>query len=373
MEKIKILYFVDRLLLGGIQKLIVEWALKIDKSKFQVDFLLLDDGQEYDLEKRLKEEGFHVYKLEGIWIKSLLDYIDYAKALDLFFSNHRDYKVVHMHSSSKNFLVLKYAKKYQVPIRIAHSHNIDFQTKNKLKKCFGDVLKISLRKYATDYFACSTIAGEWLFGKQIVKGPSFKVIHNAIDYGKFKFDPKMREKMRAEFKISGDVLLIGNVGRFMNQKNHTFLIDIFYELTKLNPNVMLILIGIGEKEEEIKNKVAKLHLKDRVIFAGFRENVNELMQAMDVFLLPSLHEGLPVVGIEAQASGLPVFTSKDVVTKELKITNQVHFISLEKNASEWANDILKSDLSRGNTRKYFEKEGFLIEDIVKELSDFYMK
>lgn len=372
-KKTRVLLFVDRMRHGGIQQFLVENVRNMDKSKVQVDVLTLDDGTTYPLEQAIQDAGATYYKLKGIWINKPWDYIKYAKAIDKFFTENNDYKVVHMNASSKNFLLLKYAKKHNVPIRIAHSHNIDFQTKNQIKKLIGNLLKVPMKKYATDYFACSYLAGEWLFGKENVENGKVKVIHNAVDYDRFKYNEKVREVMRKEFKINKNEILFGNVGRFTNQKNHTFLIDIFNEIHKKNEDTKLIMVGIGEKEEEIKDKVKKLNLEDSVIFAGFRKDVNKIMQAMDVFLLPSLYEGLPVVGVEAQAAGLPSFTSKDVVTSEVKITDAFAFISLEKSAEEWADTILNSDLSRRDTKDVLKQAGYFIEDSAKELVNFYLK
>ncbi len=373
MAKVKVLYFVDRMLRGGIQSFIIENLKKMDFTKISIDVLLLDDGNHYDGEDTLKELGCKVYKLEGVWLRKPTDFIKYKKEINNFFKNHHDYRVVHMHSSSKNFMVLKYAKKYGIPVRIAHSHNINFQTKNKFKQIIGDIFKKPLKKYATDYFACSELAGEWLFGKKSVQEGKVKVIHNAIDIEKFKYDEKIRNRIRKELNIESDDFVVGNVGRFTNQKNHLFLIDIFYELQKIKPNSKLLLIGNGELEEEIKNKVEKLNLNKKVIFAGFKPNVNDYMQAMDIFIMPSLHEGLPVVGVEAQASGLPCFMSKDVITNEVKIANNVKFISLNDSPNDWANIIVKSDLSRKDNKDKLKKAGYFIEDTAKELVDFYIK
>lgn len=371
-KKTKVLIFVDRMRHGGIQQFIVENIKHINKSKLQIDILTLDDGQSYPLEDTIKDLGCKFYKLKGIWINNPLDYIKYAKAINNFFKEHDDYQVVHMNASSKNFLLLKYAKKYNIPVRIAHSHNIDFQTKNPIKKLIGNILKLPMRKYATDYFACSTIAGEWLFGKKNIDNKKVKIINNAVDYEKFKYNEKTREKIRKEFNIKKNDLLIGHVGRFTNQKNHTFLIDIFFEITKQNKKAKLIMVGIGEKEEEIKQKVKDLNIEDKVIFAGFRNNINELMQAMDVFLLPSLYEGLGIVLIEAQAAGLPSITSDKVVPQEAKISKLLHYIPLEENEKQWATKILESSLERIDTKKEMQKKGYLIEQTAKYLEKFYI-
>lgn len=345
-EKVKVLYFVDRLLRGGIQTFVYENIKHMDRNKVQIDFLLLDDGNKYEMEDDLKELGCNIYKLKGMWINKVTDFFKYGKMLDEFFSKNNDYKVVHLHSSSKNYLVLKYAKKYNIKVRIAHSHNIDFQTKNILKKLMGDFLKIPLKRYATDYFACSEIAGEWLFGKKIVKSDKFKVVHNAVDLEKFKFNNEIREKIRKELNVDSDTLLIGHVGRFTQQKNHDFLIDIFNEIHKINQNTKLLLIGTGIKENEIKEKVKSLNLQDSVIFEGFKTNVDEYMFAMDIFLFPSKFEGLGLVLIEAQATGLPCYTSKDVVPTEAKVSNLLEFISLADSSVEWAKIIFTNTNKR---------------------------
>ncbi len=372
MSKVKVLYFVDRMLIGGIQKFIIENLKKMDFNKISIDVLVLDDGNHYDGEDTLKNMGCNVYKLEGVWLRKPADFLKYKKELNNFFKKHHDYKVVHLHSSSKNYIVLKYAKRYGIPVRIAHSHNVNFQTKNKFKKIIGDLLKKQLKKYATDYFACANIAGEWLFGKKAVQNGKVRVIHNGIDIEKFKYNEKIRNEIRKELNIKETDFVIGNVGRFSNQKNHLFLIDIFNEIQKVKSNSKLLLIGQGELEEEIRNKVKNLDLNDKVIFAGFKSNVNDYMQAMDIFIMASLYEGLPVVGIEAQASGLPCFMSKNVITNEVKITNSVKFISLNDSPKDWANIILKSDLSRKDNLENLKKAGYFVEDTAKKLVDFYL-
>lgn len=371
-EKIKVLYFVDRLLIGGIQTFIINNIKYIDRKKVEIDFLILDDGNTYDTETDLKRQGYKVYKLKDVWIRKPIDYFKYFKKIDKFFKEHHDYKVVHLHSSSKNFYVLKSAKKYGIPVRIAHSHNIGFQSKSKLQIIIGNLCKPLLKKYATDYFACAYLAGEWLFGKKTVENGKVRVIHNAIEYEKFKFNKNKRNEIRKKLNID-NMLVVGNVGRFSTQKNHEFLIDIFYEMHKENKNTVLMLIGKGEKENLLHEKVKKLGLEKNVMFMGFCTNVNELMWIMDIFLMPSLHEGLPVVGIEAQASGLPCFMSKYVITNEVKITDLVKFIELDESPEKWAKEILNSNLERKNTKVEIENAGYLIESTAKELERFYIE
>ncbi len=373
MSKVKVLYFVDRMLRGGIQSLIIDWIPRFDKNKIQVDVLLLDDGKEYELERTLKEMGCNVYKLNGIWIKKPSDYFKYKKSIDEFYKKNHDYDVVHLHSSSKNFLVLKYAKKYGIKKRISHSHNIGFQTKNILKKLIGNILKYPLKKYSTDFYGCSEIAGKWMFGKKIVKSEKFFIIHNAVDYKKFEFDLLKRKEIRNKLKINDEEIVIGNVGRFSPQKNHTFLIGIFYEILKINPNCKLLLIGTGDLEEDLKKKAKELGIKDKVIFAGFKNNVNEYLNVMDYFVFPSLYEGLGLVLIEAQANGLQCFTSSGVVPKEAQVSNSLYYISLNENEKEWAQKILKHNKDRKNNYKEIKEKGYIIDDVIETLTTEYMK
>ena len=235
MKKVKVLYFVDRLRHGGIQQFCLENIKHMDKNKVQIDFLLLDDNHTYPLEEEIKKLGCNIFKIDA-WINKPTDYIKHKKNIKKFFQQHHDYKVIHLHSSSKNYMILKYAKKYGIKVRIAHAHNINFQTKNKIKRFVGNRLKTQLKKYATDYFACAISAGRWLFGNQIVNESRLKIIHNAVDYDKFKPNKKVREKIRTNLNITQKEIVFGNVGRFDNQKNHTYLIDIFKEINKRNKN-----------------------------------------------------------------------------------------------------------------------------------------
>jgi glycosyltransferase involved in cell wall biosynthesis len=366
MPKVKVLYFVDRMRHGGIQTFVLENMSNINKDNIQIDYLLLDDGTNYELENILKNLGANVYKLKGIWIRRLINYYDYYKSLNDFFSKHKDYTAIHLHSSSKNFMVLYCAKKHGIKTRIAHSHSAGFMTKSKLQIILGNILKFPLRKYATHYFACSEIAGKWLFGKKT----KFSIIHNAVDVDKFIFNQFIRDKIRNELKLENH-LVIGHVGRFIDLKNHNFLIDIFYEIHKRKNDFKLLLIGIGEKEKEIKQKVNALGLSEHVIFLGYKTNVNDYMQCMDIFLLPSKFEGLGLVLIEAQASGLPCFTSKDVVPSEAKVSDLLNFISLDFPASKWADKILNSNLERKDVTEDIKAARYDIKNSAKFLEEFY--
>lgn len=370
-QKTKVLLFVDRLRVGGIQTLLVNLLEHFDLDKLQVDFLVLDDGMQYDLEDKVKALGATLYKLEGAWIYKPQDYLPYRKKVKAFFAEHHDYDAVHLHSSSKNFFVLYYAKKFGIPVRIAHSHNTGFQSKSKAQILMGNVLKGPLKYSANYYFACSAYAGEWLFGKKAVAQGKVHVMPNGIDLEKFQYSEDTRNALRKELGVEGKVV-IGNVGRFTPQKNHSVLIDIFGEIHRQNPDTVLLLAGIGELMEDTKAKVKAMGLEDHVQFLGFRTDVMNLTQAMDVFLMPSLYEGFPVTGIEAQAVGLPCAFS-DTITREARLIDQVEYISLDATLNEWAQKTLAlaGSCDRNACGKVLKEQGFDINDIARFLEAFY--
>lgn len=370
-QKTKVLLFVDRLRVGGIQTLLVNLLEHFDLDRLQVDFLVLDDGIHYELEDKVQALGAALYKLDGAWIYKPQDYLTYRKKVKAFFAAHHDYNAVHLHSSSKNFFVLYYAKKYGIPIRIAHSHNTGFQSKSKAQILLGNVLKGPLKRSANYYFACSVYAGEWLFGRKAVESGRVHVMPNGIDLDKFQYSHTVRSTVRKELGVEGKIV-IGNVGRFTPQKNHSVLIDIFAEIHRKNPDTVLLLAGIGELMEETQAKATSLGLEDCVQFLGFRTDVMNLTQAMDVFLMPSLYEGFPVTGIEAQAVGLPCVFS-DTITREARLIDQVAYISLDAPLSQWAEKTLSlaGSCDRNSCGQVLKERGFDINDIARFLEEFY--
>lgn len=350
-KKVKVLFFIDRFLLGGIQAIVYDIIRHLDKEKLQIDILQLDDGVVYPLEQTLRDMGVQIYQLKGIWMRTPLDFHRYFKAVDHFFDEHHDYDVVHMHSGSKNYYILKSAAKHGIKVRVAHSHNTDFQTKNPLQKMLGDVMKFPLRKYATHKCGCSYDACEWLFGKGSVTRGESRVVLNGVDCSLFSYDDSVRNSVRKELDIE-DKFVIGHVGRFENQKNHSFLVDIFAEVVKRKPNSVLLLVGTGSLQPIIEQKIAALGLSDKVIFLGFRKDRERIMQAMDTFVFPSFYEGLPVVLIEAQISGLPLFASTGI-PKDLEVLPEIQYIPLAQSAESWANAVLSK---AGRERKDMTQE-----------------
>lgn len=357
---IRVLQVVTYMGRGGLETMLMNYYRHIDYSKVQFDFLTHRefDG---DYDKEIKELGGNVYHLSNLNPLS----IDYKTSLNDFFENHPEYKIVHSHLDCMAGIPLKYAKLNNVPIRIAHAHNSN-QTKD-LKYPLKLFYKRNIKKNANYLFACGDEAGKWMFNTD-----NFKVLNNAIDAKDYTFNMNIRNDKRKEFGISDDSILVGHVGRFFPQKNHEFLIDIFNQFHKDYPNSYLMLVGEGELKTSIQDKVKILGLEDYVIFTGLRSDVNELLQAMDVFLFPSLYEGLPVSIIEAQASGLPCLIS-DKVPIECKKTDLVYQLNLEDSVNIWSDKVYElSHITRRDTYEEIKESGFDIVENAKWLENFYI-
>ena len=235
-------------------------------------------------------------------------------------------------------------------------------------------MKHYIPKYATDYYSVSEKAGYWLFGKKIMRLGKVKIINNAILASKFKFDSQIRFNIRESLHLTKDNIVVGLVGNFTKAKNHIFLIDIFYELTKISSNVRLLLVGSGSMEIDVMRKCEQLNIRDKAIFLGCRNDVELLLQAMDIFVMPSLFEGMPGAAIEAQASGLPVVLSSSV-TKEAKICEHVEFIDLKETSKTWSNQIMSiyNNHIRKNVYHEIVDKGYDISYTTKKLEDEYLR
>ncbi len=357
---IRVLQVVTYMGRGGLETMLMNYYRHIDRSKVQFDFLTHRefDG---DYDKEIKELGGNVYHLSNLNPLS----IGYKTSLNDFFENHPEYKIVHSHLDCMAGIPLKYAKLNNVPIRIAHAHNSN-QTKD-LKYPLKLFYKRNIKKNANYLFACGDEAGKWMFNTN-----NFKVLNNAINAKDYTFNLNLRNDKRKEFGISDNSILVGHVGRFFPQKNHEFLIDIFNQFHKDHPNSYLMLVGEGELKTSIQDKVNTLGLEDNVIFTGLRSDVNDLLQAMDIFLFPSLYEGLPVSIVEAQAAGLPCLIS-DKVPIECKKTDLVYQLNLEDSVNTWADKIYElSHITRRDTYEEIKESGFDIVENAKWLENFYI-
>ncbi|MCO7176712.1 glycosyltransferase family 1 protein [Sporolactobacillus kofuensis] len=352
---------------GGVESFLMNYYRQMNKKRVQFDFLTIFPKIAY--EDEIQTLGGRVWHIHGK-VHHLFQYI---KDLKCFFAqNGQNYKSIWVNSCSlANIDYLKFAKRYGVTTRIIHSHNTQ-ETDGFVKKIFHYWNKLFLRRYATDYWACSNAAGSWFYSKKIMSGSRYKLIHNAIETTLYSFSRPVRKNYRKILGITDQIFVIGHVGRFHNQKNHKFIIDVFYEMHKRCPQTVLVLIGSGKLEANMREKVDLLGITDAVIFMGMRNNVNEWMQAMDLFLLPSRYEGLPVVSIEAQAAGLQVIAST-AVTKEAAITKLMNYYSLKQSASCWASLILNhKEYVRSDTSTMIKASGYDIETEAKKLEEIFV-
>lgn len=345
----------------GILSCIVEYMTAMDKSGMDIQVLATNNPEKSVVEK-VENSGCRVvsipYRKKNI--------VKYFFALYRYISKEK-IDIVHVHGSSAIMSAeLIAARLAGCKARIAHSHNTTCENQ-KADKIFRPFF---YRSY-TMAFACGQDAGRWMFGKR-----KFTIIPNGRNLKKYEYDTEKRIEYRNKLGILSDALVIGHVGRFNRQKNHEYLVRVFSEVYKKNRNSYLVLVGTGEKVEEIKILVKKLELGKNVIFTGVIENVSDYLSAFDVMLLPSLYEGLPLVVIEWQIAGLPCIVS-DTVTKECAITSLVKFESIKKKPEVWANDIRNLTLqNRNDSKEAIFKEikmtGYDIESGAEKLKNLYI-
>lgn len=313
---IRILQVFSTLNAGGMENYVMNLYRRMDRTQIQFDFLVHHRARGI-FEDEIESMGGRVYHLSVLDDKNILKY---CADLNRFFRTHPEYRIVHGHLSSLAFFYLGYARMHGVPHRISHSHGAGFL---RTPKGYAKFLLFRGAKWnANVRLACSAEAGRYLYGKS-----PFTVVPNAIDCRRFSFDPKVRAQMRQELGVE-DSFVVGHVGRFNLQKNHTFLLRLFQALLTEIPTAKLLLLGEGELWDSVQLQARQLGIADHVIFAGVHKDCERYYQAMDAFVLPSLFEGLPVTGIEAQYAGLPCFFA-DTISRETEITASAKFLGIQ--------------------------------------------
>lgn len=357
-DPIRVLQIVTYMPKCGLETMIMNYYRHIDRSRIQFDFLEhRQEITEYDRE--IESLGGRIFRLPRINPFSL----DYRRELDRFFEKHKEYKIVHCHMNFMSGLPLIYAGKNKIPVRIAHIHSTNME--RDIKYPIRLYFRQRMLECATDFFACGEAAGKWAYGDR-----DFVVMKNAVDAEKFQFSEECRMLIRKELKLS-DQLVIGHVGRFAYPKNHLFIIDIFKHIVKMDKQSVLLLVGDGELKEKVYDKVKREGLERNVIFYGSADNVGQMMSAMDIFLLPSLYEGLPVTLVEAQYSGLQCFIS-DRVPKESILTDRVCQLDLNMPAEKWAEIIMeKSNYPRKENEEVIKGMGYNIGENARWLEKKY--
>lgn len=364
-KPIRVLQVVTQMNRAGMESRLMDIYRKVDRQKVQFDFYTCrsDKGQ---FDEEIVEMGGTVFYSEPLSIKNIFTI---KERFNRFLLEHKEYKIVHCHLNQWTGLVLQGAMKAGVPVRIAHSRTA--LEKNGIKNIVKDIIKKTVNTSATHKFAVSKKAGVWLFGEKSVLNGEVCIVPNSIDAKKFKFDFSIRARVRDNLNVNDNLVLI-HVGNIRPEKNHKFLLDIFLKIKEEKKNIKLILVGADNMNGEIQRYISKSEFSNDVIFMGSRSDINELLQAGDVFVFPSFYEGFPGAVLEAQASGLPVVMS-DTITSEVMLLDSTSKLSLNQPLKVWMNKILEKKLiDRPEAFKKIIENGYDINRTSNDLMNFYL-
>jgi glycosyltransferase involved in cell wall biosynthesis len=351
---------------GGAETMVMNYYRNMDRTKVQYDFMVhRQERGTYDDE--IEALGGRIYRMPPVrpWTSPV-----YRRQIRQFYQTHTEYKIIHSHMSELGYYDFLEAEKTCVPVRICHAHNRPhgWNFKSPVRRYY----KKRMMPHITHMFMCGEEAGEWLFGRK--NRDKFIQLNNAIDAERYSYNEKRRQEVRKKLDISTQ-LVVGHIGRFDTQKNHTFLIDVFYQIWKKQSDTVLLLVGDDSRDggKKIHHKVCQMGMEKQVRFLGIRSDVPDLLQAMDVFVFPSLFEGLSLASIEAQAAGLPCIIS-DKIPIECKKTDLVRVVSLNDTAEKWADTVVEAAKSdRKDTYEEIKAAGFDIVENAKQLERFYIK
>ena len=355
---------------GGAETMVMNYYRNVDRTKVQFDFMVhRQERGAYDDE--IEALGGRIYRMPPVQPGH---FGEYKKAIAQFFDEHKEYSVIHSHMSELGYFVFREAKKRGVKCTICHAHNAPHFRDETLIEKAKDIVRIyfknRIRKYTDHKFICGLEAGDWLFGKD--SRDEFVMMNNAVDAKRFSWSAEKAAQLKKKLNVDGK-FVVCHVGRFNAQKNHSFLVEIFGKIHEINPQAVLLLVGAGELEEKIRQQVAVAGLEDCVRFLGLRDDVNEIMIASDVFLFPSLYEGLPVTLVEAQSSGIKCIIS-DSIPDDCMITENVEKVSLQKSLQDWADAVLKyaDGYKRQDAFEKIAQARFDIKENAKWLEEFYL-
>lgn len=361
---LRILQVVTSMRRGGIETMLMNYYRAINRDKIQFDFLIHQTVQD-QYNDEIEKMGGRIYQIR----RMMPNIVMYEKELGLFFDEHPEYRVVHVHMNCLSSIVLRVAKAHGVRVRIAHSHSVD-QDRN-LKYLIKLFYRRLIPRYATHFMACSEAAGNWLFQG---KAP-FSILRNAIHVEQFVYSPDKARQIRKQLGIAESTLVVGNVGRFVPSKNRIFLLEIFREVLKKDSNAILLMVGDGRSDYQklVEKKVRALGLEQNVINLGARSDVYDLLQTMDVFVFPSLYEGLAIAVVEAQAAGIPCVIT-DTIPPECEVTDLITRVSLQVGAEQWATTSLSAALhEKRSTEQELFASDYDIGENAERLSRFYQE
>ncbi len=370
MKPVRVCCFCERWESGGIESFLCNVLLHMDLTGLEVD-IVAAQMQDSVFTRPLKDRGVRFYELSGRQNRVPENHRLFRKLLE-----ERRYDVVHLHIfHGLSLWYGRLARRAGVPVRIAHSHNTALRKSRTrpLKLLVHHISRKLFTRCATDLWACSGSAAEFMFPDNALKSRGFQFIPNGIDTDRFRFDADVREKVRGELGVR-DKYVIGNIGRLCYQKNQSFLLDIFAEVLRRKPESVLLLTGEGPDRPALEEKAKRLGIAGSVIFYGTSDRVEQLLWAMDVFVMPSRFEGLPVTGVEAQASGVPCLFS-DAITEDCRIAETVKLLSLSAPAAEWADFALQGNScgNRAGGASVVRQAGFDVEDVAGETERFYLR
>lgn len=355
---IRVAQIVGKMNGGGVEAVVMNYYRHIDRLRVQFDFLVDADSTLVPRDE-IESLGGRVFV-----IPPYQKVFNYQRELKRLFTQEK-WQIVHSHINALSVFPLRAAKKANVPVRIAHSHSSNGGGKGEVAKdILKSILKTQSLRYPNYLLACGDLAGKWLFGE----GASFTVFPNAVDLSQFAPDDSIRSAMRCELGIDDKTFVVGHIGRMVPQKNHSFLLDIFSSLLELEPNSLLLLAGDGPLLDEIEAKAA--YLGNKVKFLGQRSDAASLYQVFDVFCLPSVYEGLPVVGVECQASGTPILAS-DAITSEARLTSLMEFEQLSSSPKKWCEHLISMRKIDADPNDSESLKAFDVSAASKRLEDYY--
>ena len=364
----KVLVVIQFLRRGGVELAAVNFATKLNKEKFDVSFLLVnpDDNQDEILHKELSEQGYNIYLVPN----NCSGYLNRYRFLCSFFAENK-FDIVHSHVIFFSGIVLAAAKKNDIPVRVAHSHITKWNHNETLKyKIYKSFMRVLINNCATVKFACSDDAGTFMYGnKSYAKNGVY--IPNAVDCQRFAFDDDKRRQIRNEFNVSDSTVLVGHIGTVYRIKNQSFLVQVVSEMIKTNQDIKCVMVGEPIEREQVEQKAVELGISKNVIFAGSRADTDAFYSAFDIMIFPSLHEGLPLSLIEAQAAQLPCIVS-DSVNHSVKFNTNFNFKSLNESADKWSDSAFKLlAISRKSVSIDNLINDYDINAVIKKLEFFY--